>query len=66
MNIINGGAHADNKLDLQEFMIVPHGFSTFAEALRAGVEIFHHLKAHPEEEGLQHLGRRRGRLRARR
>jgi enolase len=45
MNIINGGAHADNKLDPQEFMVVPHGFSTFAEALRAGVETFHHLKS---------------------
>jgi enolase len=44
MNIINGGAHADNGLDIQEFMIVPHGFSTFREALRAGAEVFHHLK----------------------
>ncbi len=44
MNMINGGAHADNNLDLQEFMLVPYGFSTFAEALRAGVESFHHLK----------------------
>jgi enolase len=45
MNIVNGGAHADNKLDPQEFMIVPHGAKTFAEALRMGVEVFHHLKA---------------------
>lgn len=45
MNVINGGVHADNSLDIQEFMLVPHGFSTFAEALRAGVEIFHALKA---------------------
>jgi enolase len=45
MNIINGGAHADNKLDPQEFMVAPHGFASFAEALRAGAEIFHHLKA---------------------
>ena len=45
MNIINGGAHADNNLDFQEFMIVPHGFPTFREALRAGVEIFHALKS---------------------
>ena len=45
MNIINGGAHADNNLDFQEFMIVPHGFSTFREALRAGVETFHALKS---------------------
>ncbi len=44
MNIINGGAHADNNLDIQEFMIVPAGFDRFAEALRAGVEIFHNLK----------------------
>ena len=45
MNIINGGAHADNNLDFQEFMIVPHGFPTFREALRAGVETFHALKS---------------------
>lgn len=44
MNIINGGEHADNGLDIQEFMIVPHGFSSFADALRAGTETFHHLK----------------------
>jgi enolase len=44
MNVINGGAHADNNLDIQEFMIVPAGFASFAEALRAGVETFHHLK----------------------
>jgi enolase len=44
MNIVNGGAHADNGLDVQEFMIVPAGFDSFAEALRAGVEVFHHLK----------------------
>ena len=51
MNVINGGAHADNKLDLQEFMIVPHGFSSFSEALRAGAEIFHHLKAVLKKKG---------------
>ncbi|MFZ6182066.1 phosphopyruvate hydratase [Nannocystis pusilla] len=44
MNVINGGAHADNNLDFQETMLVPHGFATFSEALRAGVEIFHNLK----------------------
>lgn len=44
MNIINGGAHADNNLDFQEFMIVPHGFETFSDSIRAGVEIFHNLK----------------------
>jgi enolase len=45
MNIINGGVHADNPIDFQEFMIVPLGASTFAEALRAGAEIFHTLRA---------------------
>ena len=44
MNIINGGVHADNNLDFQEFMILPVGAPTFADALRAGTEIFHHLK----------------------
>ena len=44
MNIINGGAHADNNLDIQEFMIAPAGFEKFEDALRAGVEVFHHLK----------------------
>jgi enolase len=51
MNIINGGAHADNKLDPQEFMIVPHGFDRFSEALRAGVEVFHQLKAILKKKG---------------
>ena len=45
MNVINGGAHADNNLDVQEFMIIPAGFDTFSEALRAGVETFHNLKS---------------------
>jgi enolase len=45
MNVINGGTHADNPLDFQEFMLVPHGTPTFAEALRYGAEIFHALKA---------------------
>src|SRR5205823_4250744 len=44
MNIINGGAHADNNLDIQELMIAPAGFERFGDALRAGVEVFHHLK----------------------
>ena len=44
MNVVNGGAHADNNLDIQEFMIVPAGFERFEDALRAGVETFHHLK----------------------
>src|SRR5262249_25184734 len=43
MNIINGGAHADNSLDIQEFMILPVAAATFAEALRAGTEVFHNL-----------------------
>ena len=45
MNILNGGAHADNNLDIQEFMIMPAGFNDFASALRAGVEVFHNLKS---------------------
>jgi enolase len=52
MNIINGGAHADNRLDFQEFMIVPHGARTFAEALRAGAEVFHALKSVLKKRGL--------------
>ncbi|HNQ99250.1 MAG TPA: phosphopyruvate hydratase, partial [Trueperaceae bacterium] len=44
MNVINGGKHADNAVDMQEFMLVPLGFSTFGSALRAGVETFHSLK----------------------
>ncbi|HYL97467.1 MAG TPA: phosphopyruvate hydratase, partial [Blastocatellia bacterium] len=52
MNIVNGGAHADNNVDFQEFMIVPGGLPTFAEALRAGVEVFHALKAVLKKKGL--------------
>ena len=52
MNIINGGAHADNNVDLQEFMVLPVGFDTFAEALRAGAEIFHALKSVLKGHGL--------------
>ncbi|RUM58027.1 MAG: phosphopyruvate hydratase [Persephonella sp.] len=52
MNVINGGAHADNKLDFQEFMIVPVYGGSFKEALRAGVEIFHTLKKVLKEKGL--------------
>ncbi|MGI9515419.1 MAG: phosphopyruvate hydratase [Pirellulaceae bacterium] len=44
MNIVNGGEHADNNVDVQEFMVMPLGFDSFSEALRCGVEIFHHLK----------------------
>jgi enolase len=52
MNIINGGAHADNTLDPQEFMIVPHGADSFAEALRMGVEVFHILKGLLKKKGM--------------
>ena len=52
MNILNGGAHADNSVDLQEFMIVPTGAPNFREALRCGAEIFHHLKAVLKRQGL--------------
>ena len=52
MNIINGGAHADNGLEIQEFMVVPAGAATFPEALRAGVEVFHALKASLKKNGL--------------
>jgi enolase len=51
MNIINGGAHADNNVDFQEFMIVPVGAHTFAEALRTGAEIFHKLKSVLKKKG---------------
>lgn len=51
MNILNGGVHADNNVDLQEFMIVPVGASCFKEALRMGAEIFHHLKIVLKEKG---------------
>src|SRR6185295_8929551 len=44
LNVLNGGAHADNSVDIQEFMLVPFGFKSFSEALRAGVEIYHTLK----------------------
>jgi enolase len=44
MNIVNGGQHADNSVDVQEFMVMPLGFERFSDGLRAGVEIFHHLK----------------------
>lgn len=51
MNILNGGAHASNNLDIQEFMIVPVGFSSFADALRAGTEIYHALGAQLKKTG---------------
>src|SRR3546814_12044896 len=63
MNILNGGAHADNKIDFQEFMIMPVGADTFREALRMGVEVFHHLKTvlkkkgYSTNEGDEEIGR---------
>jgi len=51
MNIINGGSHADNNVDLQEFMITPAGASSFSEAVRMGAEVFHHLKKVLKEKG---------------
>ena len=65
MNILNGGKHADNTVDFQEFMIQPWGFDDFHEALRAGVEIYHALKNVLHEQGPVHRRGRRGRLRAR-
>ncbi len=52
MNILNGGAHASSNVDIQEFMIIPHGFDNFITSLRAGVEIYHALKLVLKEEGL--------------
>ena len=64
MNILNGGAHADNPIDFQEFMVMPVGAPSFAEALRCGAEIFHTLKKGLHDAGLVDRGRRRRRLRA--
>jgi enolase len=52
MNVLNGGAHADNKVDFQEFMVVPSGAATFSECLRMGTEVFHALKRTLHERGL--------------
>jgi enolase len=52
MNIVNGGAHADNPLDFQEFMIAPHGAPSFSEAMRYGVEVYHALKGLLHKAGL--------------
>ena len=52
MNVLNGGAHADNKVDFQEFMVVPCGASSFSECLRMGAEVFHALKRTLHERGL--------------
>ena len=52
MNILNGGSHADNKIDIQEFMVMPFGASSFSEALRMGTEVFHHLKNVLKQNGM--------------
>ena len=52
MNVINGGVHADNPLDMQEFMVMPAGFDRFSDALRAGVEVFHALKTQLKKRGM--------------
>jgi enolase len=52
MNVLNGGAHADNKVDFQEFMIVPVGAQSFSQALQMGAEVFHHLKKTLHDQGL--------------
>ena len=52
MNILNGGSHADNKIDIQEFMIMPFGASSFSDALRMGTEVFHHLKSVLKSKGM--------------
>jgi enolase len=51
MNVLNGGAHADNRIDFQEFMVVPAGAASYADALRMGAEVFHHLKQRLHERG---------------
>ena len=51
MNILNGGSHADNSIDFQEFMIMPVGADFFSEGLRMGVEVFHHLKSVLKKKG---------------
>jgi len=53
LNILNGGAHAASNVDVQEFMVMPHGFDTFGEGLRAGVEIYHQLKSELKTDGLR-------------
>ena len=65
MNIINGGAHADTSVDVQEFMIAPVGADSFKEALRWGAEVYHALKSVLKSEEARHRARRRGRLRPR-
>ena len=65
MNILNGGKHADNNVDFQEFMVMPVGAESFREGPALGAEIYHSLKKVLKKQGLQHRRRRRGRLRAR-
>ena len=64
MNVLNGGSHADSSVDMQEFMIVPVGAPTMADAVRMGAEVFHALAERAEEARAVHQRRRRGRLRA--
>ena len=52
MNVLNGGAHADNSVDFQEFMVVPAGAASFSDCLRVGTEVFHALKGHLKSQGL--------------
>jgi hypothetical protein len=59
MNVVNGGAHANNNLDLQELMIIPVGAPSFREALRYGAEVFHALKKILHDKGMSTRGRRR-------
>src|SRR5688500_3428107 len=56
MNVLNGGAHADNSVDFQEFMVVPAGAESFAECLRMGTEVFHALKSTLAKRGLSTAG----------
>jgi enolase len=56
MNVLNGGAHADNRVDFQEFMIVPYGAGSFSDCLRMGAEVFHHLKRTLHDRGLSTAG----------
>ena len=56
MNVLNGGAHADNKVDFQEFMVVPAGSESFADCLRVGAEVFHALKGTLHDHGLSTAG----------
>ena len=65
MNIVNGGEHADNSVDVQEFMVMPLGFDRFSDALRCGCEIFHNLKKVLQSQEAEHGRRRRRRFRSR-